>query len=51
MKVKDTGIKKDLGEVRVQGWFVTGLHVRHTRRRQPGRCVPASASRVRTLPS
>ena len=42
MKVKYIGIKKDLGEVRVQGWLVTGLHVCHSRQ--------ASASQVRTLP-
>lgn len=51
MKVKDTGIKKDLGEVHVQGWLVMWLKVRHTRQAQPGRLILASASRVRTLPS
>ena len=44
MKVKDIGIKKDLGEVHVQAWLVTGLHVHHTRQvpaRQmcPGLCL------------
>ena len=30
MKVKDIGIKKDRGEVRMQGWLVIWLKVRHT---------------------
>ena len=51
MKVKDIGIKKDRGEVRMQGWFVMWLKVRHTRQAHPDRFFLASASRVRTLPS
>lgn len=51
MKVKDIGIKKDLGEVRVQGWLVMWLKVRHTPQAQPGRLTLASASCIRTLPS
>ena len=51
MKVKDIGIKKDLGEVCMQGWHVLWLKVCHTRQAQPDRLILASASRVRTLPS
>ena len=51
MKVKDLGIKKDLGEVCMQGWLFMWLKVRHTQQAQSGRLILASASRFRTLPS